>query len=288
MDLLVTLEIQVLLVRWDMPALRVLKDRKEAKATMGSRGNRVSGVVRAQLAPEGSQDLQALDSKATEVLLEILEFLGLWDLPARWDRKAQLDLLGFLGHQVNLVLRVSVASQAYQDLKVTEGLLVLRELKVNLVTRVSEVCKVRLVYRVCKDWLERKDPKGRWDCLDKMVRKDQEVTKDLLGLLDSGVLLGLPVMLDLQEDLGFKDHQEYQGTQDNLELKVTLVKLEESSMQLVPHLLASQDHLGPLALPALQDLLDCQVPLALLVCLANLVLKVTEDLRENKERQEYL
>lgn len=156
----------------------------------------------------------------------------------------------------------------------------------NLVIEVSQDLKVILVCRVCMDQLERKDLKDQWDFLDKMVLKDQEVTKDLLDHLDSEDLLGLLEMLDFQEHLDFKDHQELQGIQDDLAPKVTLVRQEESSMQLAPLLLASQDHPGPLVLPALQDLQDYQVPLALLVFLANLVLKVTEDLRENKENQE--
>lgn len=156
----------------------------------------------------------------------------------------------------------------------------------NLVIEVSQDLKVILVCRVCMDQLERKDLKAQWDFLDKMVLKDQEVTKDLLVHLDSEDLLGLLEMLDFQEHLDFKDHQELQGIQDDLAPKVMLVRQEESSMQLAPLLLASQDRLDLLVLPALQDLQDYQVPLALLVFLANLVLKVTEDLRENKENQE--
>lgn len=119
-----------------------------------------------------------------------------------------------------------------------------------------------------------------------MELKDQEVTQDLPGPLDSEVLLGLQE-IHIQPHLGFQDLQGYQGIQDDPAPKVTQVHQEESSMQLAPLLSASQDHLGLLVLPALQDLRDYQVPLALLVCLANLVLKVTEDLRESREMQEY-
>lgn len=119
-----------------------------------------------------------------------------------------------------------------------------------------------------------------------MELKDQEVTQDLPGPLDSEVLLGLQE-IHIQPHLGFQDLQGYQGIQDDPVPKVTQVHQEESSMQLAPLLSASQDHLGLLVLPALQDLRDYQVPLALLVCLANLVLKVTEDLRESREMQEY-
>lgn len=44
---MVTLELQVPRVHWDMQALRGLKDRKEAKVIMGWREHQVSGVVRA-------------------------------------------------------------------------------------------------------------------------------------------------------------------------------------------------------------------------------------------------
>lgn len=212
-----------------------------------------------------------------------MESLVLLDLP---EQKAHLDSQGFLGHQVSLVVRVSVVRQEHPDLKVTEDWLDFRELKVNLVTKVSEVSKVILVYQVCLDQLERKAKKDQWDFLDTMALKDQEVTKDPLDPLDSEVLLDLPEMLELQEHLGSKDHQGSQEIQDDLALKVKLVQPEKSSTQLAPLLLASQDHLGLLVLPALQDLQDYQVPLVLLVCLANLVLKVTEDIRETQENQE--
>lgn len=131
-----------------------------------------------------------------------------------------------------------------------------------------------VVYRVCRGWLERKD---QWGWLELM---DQEVAKGLQVFLDSGVLLGLLEMLHMQDILGFKDHQGYQGTQGVPALKGQQVTLEESSTQLDPLLSASQ------VFPVLLDVQDHQVQLALLVCLANLVLKVTEDLgasRENKE-----
>lgn len=50
------------------------------QAIMGRKGQRVSGVVRAQLAPEVIQDLQALEWKATEVRLRftaVTEFFSL-------------------------------------------------------------------------------------------------------------------------------------------------------------------------------------------------------------------
>lgn len=109
---------------------------------------------------------------------------------------------------------------------------------------------------------------------------------DLLGHLDSEVFLGLLEMLHLQEPLGFKDHQGYQGIQEDPALKVKRVNQEESSMQLAPHLSASRDHLGMPALPVLRVFQDYQVPLALLVCLANLAVKVTEDIRESRENKE--
>lgn len=64
-------------MRWDIQAPKVPKDKKELKVNMELRGHRVLEVVRAQLAREVSQDLQALELKATEVLMEILGFLGL-------------------------------------------------------------------------------------------------------------------------------------------------------------------------------------------------------------------
>lgn len=109
------------------------------------------------------------------------------------------------------------------------------------------------------------------------------MTKGLQVFLDSGVLLGLLEILHMQDNLGFKDHQGYQGTQGVLALKGKQVTLEESSTQLDPLLSPSQDPPGLLVPPALLDVQDYQVQLALL---ANLVLKVTEDLgarRENKE-----
>lgn len=271
-------------MRWATQALTVRKDRKEAKVIMDSRGHQVSGVVKARLAPEVNQ---VLEQKVTEVLLEIQGFLGLWDLPAWLDQKVNLELMAFLDHQVNQVFKVSVEKQELLELKATEGLLDFKDLKVNLVTKVSEVCKVNLVYQVCLGQLERKDPRDRWGCLAKMVQKAQEVTKGLLDPLDSGVLLGLLEMLDFKEHLGFKDHQEYQGIQDSQGPKVKWVKQEESLMQLAPPLWVSQDHLDLLVLPALLDLQDYQVPLVLLVCLASLVLKVTGDTRETREKQEY-
>lgn len=284
LDLKEKLVCQVLQVLRDMLALKVPKDRKEVKVIMEWMGRQVSGVARAQLAPEVSQDLQALDKKVTEVHLEILEFPDLWD---QSDQRVHLEFLGFLGHQVTQVSRVSVARQGYLALKVIEGFLEFKDLKVNLVMLVSEALKVILVYQVCKGWQERKDPEGHRDWLELMVKKDPEVTQDLLGHLDLEVLLGLQGMLDFQEHLGFKDHQELQAIQDDLALKVKQDHQEESSMQLAPLLLAFRDHLGLLVLLAQLDLQDYQVPLALLVCLAQLVLKVTEDLRESREKQEY-
>lgn len=273
----------MLQVLQDKLALKVQEDRKEVKVIMAWMGYQVSGVARAQLAPEASQDLQALDPKVTKVHLEILEFLDLRD---HSDQRVRLEFPGFLGHQVTQVNRVSVARRGCLDLKVTEGFLDFKDLKVKLVRSVSEAIKVMLVYQVRQGCQGRKDPKGQWDWLELMVKKDQEVTRDLLGHLDSEVLLGLQGMLDFQELLGFKDHQGLQGIQADQALKVKQVYQEESSMQLAPLLLASQDHLGLLVLPALQDLQDYQVPLALLVYLAHLVLKVIEDLRESRENKE--
>lgn len=88
------------------------------------------------------------------------------------------------------------------------------------------------------------------------------MTKDRPDPLESEVLLGL---MEIQEHLGFKDHQGYQGIQDDLALKVNQVHKEELSMQLAPRLSASQDHLGLLVPPALQDFQDYQVLLVLLV-----------------------
>lgn len=280
-EILVYLEFQVLRVRWDMQAQRVRKDRKETKVIMDWMGRQVSGVARVQLAPEVSRDLRALERKVTEVLLVILGFLDLS------DQKVHLEILGILGHQVDQVFRVSVARQGRLGLKVTEGLLDSKDLKVNRVTKVPEVCQVMWVHQVCRGHPETKDPKDQWDCLELMVPKDQEVTKDLLDPLDSEVLLGLPEMLELQERPGFKDHQGSQGFQDELALKVKRVKQEESSLKVaVEILLPSQDHPGLLVLPVSQDFQDYQVPLVLLVSLANLVLKVTGDSRESGENQE--
>lgn len=278
-----SLGFQALQVRLDIQALRVQKDRKEAKVIMDWTGRQVSEVARARLVPEVRQDLQGLDRKVTKVLLESL---GLWDLPARLDQRVYMDFLDLLDHKVHQALKVSVARLGHLGLKVTEDLLDSMELKVKLVTQVSEVPKVILVYKVCKGRLEREDLKDQWVCLELMELKDQEVTWDLPGPLDSEVLLGLQE-IRFQRHLGFQDLQEYQGIQDDPAPKVKQVHQEESSMQLAPLLSASQDHLGLLVLPALLDLQDYQVPLALLVCLANLVLKVTEDLGGNREKQEY-
>lgn len=196
--------------------------------------------------------------------------------------------LDFLGHQVNQVFKVSVANQGLLGLKVIEGLLDSRDLKVTLVTKVPEVHKVNLVYQVRPGQLEKKAPKDQWDFLDKMAQRDQEVTKDQLGLLDSEVLLGLLGIMDFQEHLDFKDHQGYQEIQDNPAPKVTLVHQDASSMQqLAPLLLVSQEHLGLPVLLVPLGLQDYQVPSVLLVCLANLVLKVTEEKRETWENQNY-
>lgn len=112
------------------------------------------------------------------------------------------------------------------------------------------------------------------------------MTKDLLGHLDSEVLLGLLEMMQFQEPTGFKDHQGYQGTQEDPALKVTQVNQEESPMQVAPQLTPSRDHSGLLVLPVLQVFQDYQVPLALLVGLANLVLKVTEGIGGSREKTE--
>lgn len=229
-------------------------------------------------------DLQVLDQKVTEVLLESLDLLDLW---AWQDSKVKLDYLVLLDQQASLVLKVSVASQGYLDSKVTEVFLDSKDRKVKLETKGSEVYKVRLVYKGHQGHLETKDSKDQWDWLDMMVLKDQEVIRELQGHLESEVLLGLLEITDFQEHLGFKDLQVFQGIQDGLVPKVRLVNQEESSMQLAPLLLESQDHQGLPVLLALLDLQDYQVPLALLVCLANLVLRVTGDIREIREKQEY-
>lgn len=113
-----------------MQALRVRKDRKEVKVIMGWMGHLASGVARASRAPEAMQDLQALERKVKEVLPGNL---GLSVL------KAQVEFLVFLEHQVNQVLRVSVARQDHMGLKETEGLLDSKDLKVTLVIQAPEV-----------------------------------------------------------------------------------------------------------------------------------------------------
>lgn len=112
------------------------------------------------------------------------------------------------------------------------------------------------------------------------------MTTVLLVLQDSEAPLVLLGMLAFQDNLGFKDHQEYQEIQDVQGPKEKQVKQEESSMQLDPLLWVSQDHLDLLVLLGKLDLQDYQVPSVLLACLVSLVLKVTEDLRETKENQE--
>lgn len=146
----------MLRVRWDMQALKVQKDKKESKVIMEWMGHQGSGVARARLAPEVRQDLQVLERKATKVLLGIM---GLWAL------KVNLDFLDSMEHQV---LGVSVASQGNLGLKGTEDLLDSKDLKVNLVTWVSEALKVILVYKVFKVQLEREESKGQWGCLEPM------------------------------------------------------------------------------------------------------------------------
>lgn len=212
----------------------------------------------------------------TEVLLEIRVFL---DQLAALDLKANQEL-GLLGHQV---FKVSEARQDHQGLKELVALMDCLEVKVILVKEESEVSKVMLVYLVWMDRLEKKARKDQWELLDKMGSKEQEVR---LGLLDSEDLLDLLEMLEILELLGFKDHQGSQEIQDGLVPKVKLEIQEESSTQLAPLLLESQDHPDLLVRRALLDLQDYQVPLVLLVCLANLVLKVTEAIRATREKQE--
>lgn len=77
-----------------------------------------------------------------------------------------MELLERLDHPV---IPVSVESQDHLDKKVTQGSLDLKVLKVNLATRVSEVCQVIPVYQVWLDNLEKKDRRDQWVCLDKMV-----------------------------------------------------------------------------------------------------------------------
>lgn len=110
-----------------MQVLKVRKDRKEAQVIMEQRDHQVSGVVKAQLAPEENPDLKDLALKAKEVLSEILAFLVLLDLLVLLDQKAHLELLGFQVYQVNQDLRASVARQDHLGLKVTEDLLGSRE-----------------------------------------------------------------------------------------------------------------------------------------------------------------
>lgn len=50
-----------------------------------------------------------------------------------------MEFLVFLEHQVNQVLRVSVARQDHMGLKETEGLLDSKDLKVTLVIQAPEV-----------------------------------------------------------------------------------------------------------------------------------------------------
>lgn len=258
-------------VKRDTLVLRVPKDKKEAKVSMEVKGHQVSGAAKDHLGQEATQGPQASDRKGIKVLKGNLDLL---------------DLLGPLDQKVNQVFRVSVVRQEYLDQRVIEGFKDFKDSKVNLVKKESGVCEVNLVFRVCKDHQERKVRKDPWDFLDKMVKKDQEVTKDPLDPLDSGVLLGLLEMLGFQEHQVFKDHQEFQEILVDPEQKVNPAKQGESSMQPAQLLLASKDHLDLLAPLALQVLQDYQVPLALLVCPAHLVLKVTEDLRESRERLE--
>lgn len=232
---------------------------------------------------EANQDPQALGRKVKEVPPEILVFPDWWVRP---DKKVQVELLVHLDHQVNQVLRDSKARQGCPGQKVTEGLQDFRDIKATPVTQVSEVSKVNVVYQVHLGQRERKVRRAQRVWLDKRVQRAQEVTKGLRDFQVSEGLLGLLEMQELQDHLGFKDHQGYQEIQDNQEPKVIRVRQEESSMQLAPPLWVSQDHLGLLVPLALLDLQDCQVPLALLVCLANLVLKVTGELRETVVKQE--
>lgn len=270
-DLKEILVFQVFQVLQVIQVLRVQKDKKETKVITAWTVYLESGVGRVRLVRGVSLDLQELDLRETEVPLEILD-LWVW-----LDLKVKLDLLGLLGQQVNLVLRVSVVRQDYLGSKGTGVCQDFRGKKVNLEKEVSGVYKVRLVYLDHLDRLEREDPKDQWDWLDMMAPEELKVIKDLQGYKDSEVLLGLQGITDSQVNQGFKGLQEFQGIQDDLVPKVKLVKQEESSMQLDPLLLASQDHQGLLVLPDLLDLQDYQVPLALLVYLANLVLKVTKE-----------
>lgn len=106
-----------------------------------------------------------------------------------------------------------------------------------------------------------------------------------MDLLDSEVRLVLQETLGSQVSLGFRGPQELQEIQDVLEPKVNKVNQEESLMQLAFPLwesLAPQVLLAHLDLPGLQDY---QVPLALLVCLDKLVLKVTRVTKGKRESQ---
>lgn len=274
-----SLDFQVHLAPWAMQALRVRKGRKEVQVIRDWRDHQASEVVRARPAREVRQDPQALERKVTEVLLENLVFVVLLDLLVRLDQKAHRELLGHLGHQVNQVSKVSEARLAHLELKATEGFLVLQDLKVTMVKQDSEVCQVALVYQ---ERPETEDPKDQQGLLELMVKKAQEANKDLL---ESEVLLDLLEMV-FQEHLDFRDHQEYQGIQDGLGPRVMQVHQEESLMQVAPVLWQSLDLQDLLVLPALLGLLDYQAPLALLVCLANKVLKVIGETRETREKQE--
>lgn len=77
------------------------------QVNMELRGHRVSEVVRAQLAREVSQDLQALELKATEVWFILRSIKDLVQLDSQtvchykifyvWLLQVLMEILGFLG-----------------------------------------------------------------------------------------------------------------------------------------------------------------------------------------------
>lgn len=183
------------------------KDRKETQGTMERRGYLDSGVVRGQLAPEGSQGPQGLEKRETKGPLEMLGLLVLRVTSAQSGLKARQELLDPLVLMVHRALKASVGNQDQVDRREREALMDLRESKVTMERKDLEVPQVNQGYQGYLDLLERKGPKGLQGPQELMVRKDKEVIRVLLGYQGSGDQLDLQEMLAFQALLGFKDHQ---------------------------------------------------------------------------------
>lgn len=279
------MELKVTMVSQDCQVLQVPlvtqdtkdpKDKKEVKVTMELRGHKGSGAERGLEGPEGSQDPQGLERRGRKVLLVNQDLLVLLVQSARLGPKAQGVLRVLLVRQANQDLKASVENQDYLVRRGRGVLLDFRESKVIMVRKDLVVPQVTQDYQACQDQPERKDPKDLQELLELMVTKAKEVITVLLGYQGSEVHLGLQGTQAYQEHPGFKGHQEYQGILDNQEPRVRQENQEESSMQGDPVLWPSPAPQEAPEHPVKPDPQGYQAPLALLVFLASLVLKVRE------------